>query len=84
MNRTIENVRNNLREVTFYIVVLLFHGCALQFTFDHFELERLIGRGNFCEVFEVTEKGTKNRFALKVFDRVRSGLLQDLVSVSPT
>ncbi|KAL8426011.1 hypothetical protein Efla_001929 [Eimeria flavescens] len=42
---------------------------VLQYTFDHFELERLLGSGNFSEVFEVTEKGTPNTYALKVFNR---------------
>ncbi|XP_026191094.1 putative 3-phosphoinositide-dependent protein kinase 2 [Cyclospora cayetanensis] len=40
-----------------------------KYTFDHFELERFLGNGNFSEVFEVTEKGTANTFALKVFNR---------------
>ncbi|KAL8453356.1 hypothetical protein Emag_001911 [Eimeria magna] len=40
-----------------------------QYTFDHFELERLLGSGNFSEVFEATEKGTSNSYALKVFNR---------------
>ncbi|KAL8274971.1 hypothetical protein Esti_001027 [Eimeria stiedai] len=39
------------------------------FTFDHFELERLLGSGNFSEVFEATEKGTSKSYALKVFNR---------------
>lgn len=40
-----------------------------KYTFEHFELERLLGCGNFSEVFEVTEKGTANTYALKVFNR---------------
>lgn len=44
----------------------------MQYTFDHFELERFLGNGNFSEVFEVTEKGTSNTYALKVFNRVGS------------
>ncbi|KAL8448379.1 hypothetical protein Emed_003909 [Eimeria media] len=40
-----------------------------KYTFDHFELERLLGSGNFSEVFEATEKGTSNSYALKVFNR---------------
>lgn len=45
----------------------------MQYTFDHLELERLLGCGNFSEVFEVTEKGTTNTYALKVFNRVSIG-----------
>ncbi|OEH76771.1 AGC kinase [Cyclospora cayetanensis] len=57
---------------TLSFIMVVRHGSSgdgQQYTFDHFELERFLGNGNFSEVFEVTEKGTANTFALKVFNR---------------
>ncbi|PHJ23072.1 agc kinase [Cystoisospora suis] len=42
-----------------------------KWTFDHFSLDRFLGRGNFCEVFEASLVGDKDKksYALKIFDR---------------
>ncbi|CBZ54016.1 putative AGC kinase [Neospora caninum Liverpool] len=55
-----------------------------KFTFDHFSLERFLGRGNFCEVFEATlvDDPAGQAYALKVFDRkqvMRLNKIQDVL-----
>ncbi|PFH34443.1 AGC kinase [Besnoitia besnoiti] len=55
-----------------------------KFTFDHFSLERFLGRGNFCEVFEASLVGDKEgkTYALKVFDRkqvMKLNKVQDVI-----
>ncbi|EPT28221.1 AGC kinase [Toxoplasma gondii TgCatPRC2] len=55
-----------------------------KFSFDHFSLDRFLGRGNFCEVFEATlvSDPAGPAYALKVFDRkqvMRLHKIQDVL-----
>eukprot|EP01069_Polyplicarium_translucidae_P003460 Polyplicarium_translucidae@DN2315_c0_g1_i3.p2 len=43
---------------------------------DCFIIERFIGSGNFCEVFEVTEKSTGRSYAMKMFKKDKVARLQ--------